>query len=154
MTPTIRPAATSDLRAVETLLTALKLPTSGVPEWIGRFWLAESEGKVVGIAGVEVYRDGALLRSVAVDPGFRNQGIARLLTDRALESARAAGADRVFLLTTTAERYFPQLGFETITRDAVPPGVQQSVEFRGACPDTAVVMQRRLAKTQSHGGMD
>ena len=145
MTITIRGASQPDLGTVQSLLASLKLPTDGVPDWIELFWLAESGGQVVGVAGIEMYRDGALLRSVAVDPSWRNKGIARLLTDRALEAARAAGADSVFLLTTTAEDYFPHLGFVTVTRDTVPPGVQQSVEFRGACPDTAVVMQRRLA---------
>jgi amino-acid N-acetyltransferase len=106
--------------------------------------VAEAEGRLVGIAGVEMYGDGALLRSVAVDPEWRDRGIARLLTDRALDTARAEGVESVFLLTTTAEGYFPKVGFEAISRDAVPAGVQQSIEFRGACPDTAVIMRRRL----------
>ena len=145
MSVTIRNASSRDLASVESLLALLKLPTSGVADWIDRFWLAESDGRVVGIAGVEVYPDGALLRSVAVDPGWRNQRIARQLTERAIDAARAAGNESIFLLTTTAERYFPDLGFETIHRESVPPGVQESVEFRGACPDSAVVMRRRLS---------
>ena len=144
MSVTIRSASTRDLAAVESLLALLNLPTSGVSEWIDRFWLAEAEGRVIGIAGIEVYQDGALLRSVAVDPGWRNQQIARRLTERAMDAVRASGNDTVFLLTTTAEGYFPGLGFERIGRESVPPGVQQSVEFRGACPDSAVVMRRRL----------
>jgi amino-acid N-acetyltransferase len=144
MSVAIRSASARDLGPVESLLTSLKLPTSGVADWIDRFWLAESEGKVVGIAGLEVYGDGALLRSVAVDPGWRNQRIARRLTERALDAARQAGNNSVFLLTTTADRYFPGLGFERIGRELVPPGVQQSVEFRGACPDSAVIMRRIL----------
>ena len=35
----------------------------------------------------------------------------------------------MFLLTTTAERFFPKFGFEQITRDEVPETVQASVEF-------------------------
>ena len=144
MKVTMRTASSQDLASVEQLLSSLKLPTVGVAEWIDRFWLAESEGKVVGIAGLEVYPDGALLRSVAVDPEWRNQQIARRLTERALDAARQAGNNSVFLLTTTADRYFPGLGFERIGRELVPPGVQQSVEFRGACPDSAVIMRRIL----------
>ena len=50
----------------------------------------------------------------------------------------------VFLLTTTAERFFPKFGFEQIARDDVPPSVQASVEFRSACPASAIVMRKRL----------
>ena len=55
------------------------------------------------------------------------------------------GATTVFLLTTTAERYFPKLGFKTIARDDVPASVQSSIEFQGACPASAIVMRKHLA---------
>jgi amino-acid N-acetyltransferase len=100
---------------------------------------------VVGIAGLELYPDGALLRSVAVHPSWRSSGLGRTLVDRALETARRAGARDVFLLTTTAERYFPRLGFAGTSRASVPAGVQGSIEFREACPASAVVMRRSLA---------
>jgi choline dehydrogenase-like flavoprotein len=53
-------------------------------------------------------------------------------------------ADTVFLLTTTAEGFFPRFGFEQITRDEVPPSVRGSVEFQSACPASAIVMRRQL----------
>jgi amino-acid N-acetyltransferase len=140
----LREAALADRPAVENLLTELKLPVAGVVDWLDRFWIAEADGRIVGVAGVEIYRDGALLRSVAVHPGWRSGGLGRTLVDRALDGAKRAGVRDVFLLTTTAERYFPQLGFEGITREAVPPGVQGSIEFREACPASAVVMRRTL----------
>jgi amino-acid N-acetyltransferase len=59
--------------------------------------------------------------------------------------AQAHGAETVFLLTTTAEKFFPKFGFEAITRADVPASVQTSVEFRSACPASAVVMRKRLA---------
>ena len=114
-------------------------------------WVAEADGAVtdgaaslVGLAGVELYADGALLRSVAVHPDWRGTGLGRSLVTRALDSARAAGARDAYLLTTTAERWFPRLGFAAISREAVPAGVRQSVEFREACPASAVVMHRAL----------
>ena len=68
------------------------------------------------------------------------------MTEAALRLARANGVDTVYLLTTTAERFFPRLGFEPITRDQVPTTVQASVEFRSACPASAVVMRKRLVE--------
>jgi amino-acid N-acetyltransferase len=59
-----------------------------------------------------------------------------------LEQADAAGIEEVYLLTTTAEKYFPRFGFNRTARSAVPEAVKASAEFQGACPDTAVVMKR------------
>lgn len=140
----LRAASDSDRSAIERLLTELKLPVAGVPQWISQFWVAESGGNVVGVAGVELYGDGALLRSVAVDPAWRSSGLGRALVERALDAARQSGARDVFLLTTTAEGYFPRLGFVGIGRDKVPAGVQGSIEFREACPASAIVMRRSL----------
>lgn len=140
----LRAALGTDQPAIEKLLTDLKLPVAGVGDWIRHFWVAETGGRIVGVAGVELYGDGALLRSVAVDPERRSGGLGRTLVDCALSAARASGAREVFLLTTTAESYFPRLGFEETTRDQVPAGVQSSVEFQEACPASASVMRRGL----------
>ena len=67
------------------------------------------------------------------------------LTEAALNLARTRGADTVFLLTTTAEKFFPRFGFEPISREDVPASVQASIEFQSACPASAVVMRKRLS---------
>jgi amino-acid N-acetyltransferase len=54
----------------------------------------------------------------------------------------------VYLLTTTAESYFPKFGFVQTTREVVPTAVQQSVEFRSACPASAVVMRKTLNESE------
>ena len=71
----------------------------------------------------------------------------RKLIEQLLERAEEAGVDELYLLTTTAEKYFPRFGFTRTTRAAVPDAVKASAEFRGACPDTAVVMTRRVGET-------
>jgi amino-acid N-acetyltransferase len=63
-----------------------------------------------------------------------------------LRLAQLNGAVTVFLLTTTAERFFPRFGFEPIARDEVPASVLASVEFQSACPESAIVMRKRLEK--------
>jgi N-acetylglutamate synthase-like GNAT family acetyltransferase/protein-tyrosine-phosphatase len=142
----LRRAEPTDYEAVENILRELELPTDGVKEWLDRFWVGEHEGTVVGIAGMERYGDAALLRSVAVAPAWQGGGVGRALIDRVLEDARTAGIQDVFLLTTTAEPYFVRLGFTRVERDCVPAGVRASAEFRGACPDSAVVMRRPATK--------
>lgn len=139
---TLRRARQADEPVVEQFLADHSLPRAGVAEWLGNFWLAEQNGALVGAAGVELYEDTALLRSVAVLPAWRGSGLGRLLTEQVLEVARAAGARDVYLLTTTAQQYFPRLGFACIQREAAPKALAASAEFQGACPDSAVLMHR------------
>ena len=139
---TLRRAGHKDHEAVAILLRDLELPTAGVADWFDLFWVADHDGRVVGAAGMERYGDGGLLRSVAVAREWRGSGIGRALVDRVLEEGHAAGVREVYLLTTTAEHYFPRLGFACIGRDDVPAALQASAEFTGACPASAVVMRR------------
>jgi N-acetylglutamate synthase-like GNAT family acetyltransferase len=144
---TLRRAATADLPAIERLLVVSGLPTAGVAEALGGFLVAESsESKqIVGVVGVEACcSEYALLRSTAVDPAWRGTGVGKRLVERAIAEAESRGMRGMYLLTTTAERYFPSFGFVKTTRDAVPDEVKQSVEFREACPATATVMSLDL----------
>ena len=43
---------------------------------------------------------------------------------------------------------FTRFGFVQTTRDVVPTGVQQSIEFRSACPASAVVMRKALNESE------
>ena len=106
--------------------------------------VVRQNGRVIGSAALEVYPDGALLRSVAVAPEAQGQGLGHDLTHAAIRMARAVDAPAIYLLTTTAERYFPKFGFERIARTDVPPAVQTSIEFTSACPSTAAVMRKPL----------
>jgi amino-acid N-acetyltransferase len=119
-----------------------------VEEWLAHFLLAEYDGQVVAVAGLELYGASALLRSVAVDPEWRGSGLARELIDRLLSEAKEEDINDIYLLTTTAENYFPRLGFRCICRGDVPPQVQASVEFRDACPASAVVMRKALGEVE------
>jgi amino-acid N-acetyltransferase len=144
-TVSLRPAIDGDLPGVERLLKASSLPLAGVAENLESFVVAESGGELVGVAGLEVCCNNALLRSTAVDPAWRGHGVGRQLVERVIAEAEARGIRALYLLTTTAEHYFPSFGFTRTTRDAVPEEVQATAEFQGACPASAVVMSRKLA---------
>jgi amino-acid N-acetyltransferase len=145
----VRQATPGDLPAVERLLTASGLPLDGVREALAGFLVAESGGGLVGVAGLEVCCEHALLRSVAVAPEWRSRGLGRELVTRLIAQAEARGIPALYLLTTTADKYFPGFGFERITRDAVPADVQTTGEFQGACPASATVMRRALGTVAS-----
>jgi amino-acid N-acetyltransferase len=140
---TLRSATPADLPAVLALLGRANLPTAGVDAAaLTDFVVAEGGGTLVGVVGLEVYRESALLRSAAVEESWRGSGVGRALIDRALALTKERGIQDVFLLTTTAEHYFPRFGFACVGRESVPAAVQASAEFQGACPASAVVMRR------------
>ena len=60
------------------------------------------------------------------------------------ETARASWLTLAHVAHHRSPRYFERFGFVPVERDAVPPDVKQSVEFRGACPDPASVMMLAL----------
>lgn len=104
------------------------------------FFVAAADGRLVGVAGLEIHGRDGVLRSVAVDPVVRGAGLGGRLTAAVLEAAQKAALRRVYLLTTTAEDYFPRHGFRRIARQDASPEMQESVEFREACPASAVAM--------------
>lgn len=143
-TANIRAATSADLPRVERLLTASELPLDGVRDALPTFVVAEADGDLVGVAGLEICCDDALLRSVAVAPDWRSRGVGRALVTRAIAEAEARGLRALYLLTTTAEHYFPSFGFNKIERSQVPDAVRATREFTEACPASATVMTRPI----------
>jgi amino-acid N-acetyltransferase len=141
----LRAARPTDLPEIERLLTTSELPLAGVAAGLSGFIVAESSGTIVGTAALEACCDNALLRSVAVVPEWRSRGLGRALVTRVIADAEARGIRALYLLTTTAEHYFPSFGFHQVTRDVVPAEIQSTDEFAHACPASAVVMCRQCA---------
>jgi amino-acid N-acetyltransferase len=143
-TVVVRRARPEDRDIVERMLAAARLPLDGVREHFDGFLVAVTAGGVVGAIGLERYGRYGLLRSAVVEEGSRGRGIGALLTARLVEGDSARGLDAMYLLTTTAPDYFPRFGFRPIRRDQVPHELDASAEFRGACPESAVVMVREF----------
>ncbi len=141
MTATLRPGTPGDFSAVKKLLVANKLPVEGVPPSLLNFLVAEDGKKIVGAIGLEVFGNVALLRSAVVSESARGAEIGAKLVDGILSKSRVIGVTHVYLLTTTAEKYFPRFGFAAVPRETAPEAMLQSAEFTGACPATAVLMK-------------
>src|SRR5262245_42586705 len=103
----LRVATNADLPAIERVLASNGLPTSGVAEALCGFLVAEADGAVIGTVGMEYCGAYGLLRSTAVVPEWRGRGVARQLVERIVAEAEGRGIHALYLLTTTAERYFP-----------------------------------------------
>ncbi|HEX6573859.1 MAG TPA: arsenic resistance N-acetyltransferase ArsN2 [Gemmatimonadaceae bacterium] len=142
----IRSARTDDFPAVCALLIDNSLPLDGIPGSLAGFIVAEQDNRIVGVGGVEVCGAYGLLRSVAVDVSSRNAGVGGKIVERLIDEAHKNDVHSLFLLTTTAENYFPSHGFVRTERDSVPDPVRATKEFTEACPSSATVMRRDLIR--------
>ena len=134
-----------DLHQVRALLHACVLPASDLDADALRYFIgAWSEQRLVGVVGLQPLNHVALLRSLAVAPEHRGEGIGSRLCDEAESLARAGSITDLYLLTADASGYFAARGFHACARSAVPKPVQQTAQFRELCPDSAVVMHKHL----------
>ena len=85
-----------------------------------------------------------MLRSIVVPQGARGQGHGRLMVRLLEEQARRGGAERLWLLTTSAVPYFAGLGWTVADRAKAPTSIRESRQFRGLCPSSAVLMCKTL----------
>jgi amino-acid N-acetyltransferase len=141
----IERARPADRAAIETLLVAADLPLAGLELALATAVVARDGDTIVGVAAVEPYGSAGLLRSVAVTEALRGSGLGRRLVAEAEAFAAESGIDTLFLLTETAEEWFPRLGYSASTRSTVPATLAASPEFTDACPEGAAVFRKAIA---------
>ena len=141
MNISFRNATSSDWNHIAQLLQEAKLPLDGAQDHVSNFVVAVKDESLIACAGLEVYGEYALLRSVAVNAEERGKGLGIKLTEGILKRAKEKHVQHIVLLTETAPGFFPKFGFRVIKREDAPVAVKESVEFKGACPDSAVAMQ-------------
>ena len=138
---TIRAAQPDDVGAVEAALRDADLPLNGLRDQFGDgYAVAEANGELIGVEGIEVYGTDGLLRSAAVVPSWRGKGVGEALTRDRIEWARRRGLKSLYLLTMTAGDYWPRFGFARADRTDAPQDMRTSPEFTDACPSTALFM--------------
>lgn len=137
----IAPATAADIDAIKGILEASELPVAGVDDHWRTFIIARDGKTIAGCGGAEAYSAVALIRSIAVAPPYRSQGLGRRLVRQLIDRLSARGLREFYLLTTTAEKYFQKRGFKKCDRDEVHPQLLASREFQDACPKTAVCMR-------------
>jgi GNAT superfamily N-acetyltransferase len=103
-------------------LQLAELRRSGWPRAREGLWLAEVDGRVVG--GVTLRDQGgglARLGHLALAPEARGTGAGRRLVETVVDAARAAGYDRIELMTfsalTSAREIYRRTGFEMQTSE-------------------------------------
>ncbi|HUW49249.1 MAG TPA: arsenic resistance N-acetyltransferase ArsN2 [Patescibacteria group bacterium] len=140
----IRQATLEDKECISSLLSGFKLPLDGLEN--SKMWvLQENNGSVQGVVGLEVWGGKGLLRSVAVNRNLQNRGYGASLVKHVINEAKKNGIHELLLLTTTTPNFFRKLGFKEHNREHVTGSITNSVEFKGACPKTAILMRLSLS---------
>ena len=150
---TIRRAAAEDLPGVLLLLESLQLPTSGVADHFGNFFVAkENDGHLAGVIGLECYGDLGLLRSTAVAPGLQKSGVGSKLTRFLIEYAKSQGLTELVLFTPTARGFFARFGFIPANRENYRPRLTASAQWGDcSCRCSAEFMRLGLRLEESCG---
>jgi amino-acid N-acetyltransferase len=127
------------------LLQSQGLPVSDITdEHLEHFFFAASEGAPIGLVGLEIYGNDALLRSLVIGETARGRGLGSALTYHAEHYAASKSVRSIYLLTTTAEAFFQRLGYERIDRSQAPPSIERTREFASLCPASSVFMVKSL----------
>ncbi|MDX1370498.1 arsenic resistance N-acetyltransferase ArsN2 [Pseudomonas sp.] len=137
----LRPCAT----AVKALLAAAALPTEDLrAEHFEHFIACGPEDSPDAVVGLELYGEVALLRSLVVAAAARDKGYGSSLVAQAEAYAGQRGVQEIYLLTTTAEAFFRQLGYASCTRADAPAAIRQTAEFSSLCPANSAFMRKRI----------
>jgi len=141
----IQPAAPRHFDPIRRLLSATSLPHDDLTSSNLEHFFVTTEGDtVVGVVGTELFDNVGLLRSLAVAPSSRGDGLGTRLTDTIEQYARRQGMTMLYLLTTTAADYFERRGYQRIERDALPEAIEATDEAARLCPSSAVCMHTRI----------
>ncbi len=119
---------------------------------LDQFWMSylvipgeTPDAPLVGCVAVENVGDVALLRMLAVAPERRGEGLGFVLVEAATDRARAQGVRQLYLVTDGAQGYFGEkLGFATVDRKDVDPGIAQTAEYMLARSKAATWMRKDL----------
>lgn len=124
----LRQAQPEDFSTILDLLTRCGLHTSSVTPEGSTYWIADLNGTPGGCIGLEHGEGVSLIRSTAVLPEARSQGLGRALVRSALTHATLRGDGQVYLFSEEAGDYWRRFGFVPVTAaeiSAALPGAPQ-----------------------------
>jgi amino-acid N-acetyltransferase len=134
MSVAIRPARTSDIKAIRKIIDNYSLQrrllskeTVMLYEDVQEFFVAEKDGAIIGCGALHVlWEDLGEVRTVAVNEEFRGQKIGHQILTAIIERAQSLGLKRLFCLTFETG-FFGKHGFTEIQGAPVEPDVYQQL---------------------------
>ena len=140
----IVPASQNSFTAAIRLLEKYGLPTKDVSSGTQLFVMEEGND-IIGTVAVEYDYDNALLRSLSVAENYRNKGIGEKLVAFIENYVLQQGVQNIYILTTSAEKFFAKRKYQKIERTEVPAFIQNTSEFSSVCPSSAAVMKKQVS---------
>ena len=140
----IKQATEREFDAIKKLLDNNNLPTTDIYQDNIQLFIGLIDDKIMSVIGLEKYKNVGLLRSLAVTDLFKNQQVGSRLIRHIVDLCASEHIDKIYLLTTTAEKYFVKFGFTKIERMEAPDILKQTREFKDICPVSAVLMYKSL----------
>ena len=129
----VRRARTSDVPAIKALVDVysgrilLEKNLVTLYEGVQEFWVAERDGELIGCGALHVlWADLGEVRTVAVHPRVRGQGVGHVIVDHLLDVACELRLGRIFVLTFETE-FFNRHGFTEIEGTPVTAEVYEEM---------------------------
>ncbi|AMO61961.1 N-acetylglutamate synthase [Mycolicibacterium phlei] len=129
----MRRARTSDVPAIKALVDIyagrilLEKNLVTLYESVQEFWVAERDDEIIGCGALHVlWADLGEVRTVAVHPKVKGQGVGHLIVDRLLDVARELRLERIFVLTFEVA-FFSKHGFKEIEGTPVTAEVYEEM---------------------------
>ena len=127
------------------LLESAHLPASDITDsMLEHFFYVGPADAPIAMVGLELLGDRGLLRSLVVVPSARSAGRGSVLLGHAESYARTRGVRELFLLTTTADRFFERHGYGRVAREGVPDSIRSNRQFAEICPSNSTIMAKTL----------
>ena len=87
-------------------------------------------GDIAGIVGLETYDYNALLRSLATDKRYADQGVAETLIQKVENTAIKKGMRKIYTLAhTVLQPFFEAQGYELVAKNKVPLNIKKTDEY-------------------------
>jgi amino-acid N-acetyltransferase len=127
-----RKATMADIPAIHGLINdyalqglMLRRPMLYLYESVRDFVVAvdEATGDLVGVGGLHImWQDLAEIRSLAVHPRLKGQGVGKGVVEYLIEEGRQIGLKRIFALTYQ-QGFFEKCGFDVVQKETLPQKV-------------------------------
>lgn len=125
----VRPARAEDIGGIQELIQPLEAegvlvrrPRELLETEVDRFVVDERDGSIIGCAALYPYPEDGIgeLACFAVSAQYRRYGRGDQVLGMIERVARAQGLQRLFVLTTQAEHWFRERGFEPASVESLP----------------------------------
>ena len=134
MSIVIRPARTSDIKAIRKIIDTYSLQrrllskeTGMLYESVQEFFVAEKDNEIIGCGALHVlWEDLGEVRTVAVNQEYRRKRVGNQILEAIANRAISLGLKRLFCLTFETE-FFAQHGFKVIEGTPVEADVYQQL---------------------------